>query len=195
MGERGPGALVDLRARPAARALRELVPGVDALAGQLAPSLMAMVEAASDLGRPPVRREPPAVRPRRPGERLWQLTTVLREFRGDAHAAALADHGLDAPEALVLAAATGRVPREGIQLDSGWSDPEWADAEERLRSRGLIDARSAVTARRAERDLAEDTTDRLAGRLLGPLAESTADALLPFPNPIGLPASDQDASG
>ncbi|MFF9320878.1 hypothetical protein ACF1BP_16320 [Streptomyces sp. NPDC014735] len=206
-----PGALVDLRARLAARALRGLVPGVDALAGQLAPYLMAMVEAASDLARPLFAANRPLCDRADPVERLWQLTTALREFRGDAHAAALADHGLDAPEALVLAAATGRVPREGIQLDRGWSDPEWADAEERLRSRGLIDAQSAVTARgRAERDLVEDTTDRLAGRLLGPLAESTADALLaaleaparrvadallPFPNPIGLPASDQAASG
>ncbi|MFG3469415.1 hypothetical protein [Streptomyces sp. NPDC047982] len=99
-----------------------------------------------------------------------------------------------------------------MQVGRGWSDPEWADAEERQRSRGLLDARSAVTERgRAERDLVEDTTDRLAGRLLGPLAEATADALLaalevpgrqvlasgllPFPNRIGLPACDRDASG
>ncbi|MFJ1613507.1 hypothetical protein [Streptomyces sp. NPDC088249] len=201
-----PETLIELRARLAARALRRLVPGIDTLAGQLAPPLAAMVEDASALARPLFAANRPLCDRADPVERLWQLTTALREFRGDAHAAALVDHGLDAPEALVLAAATGRVPREGIQLDRGVSDTQWLDAEERLRSRGMIDAESAATARgREERDLVEDTTDRLAARLLRPLADSTADALLaalevparqvlaakllPFPNPIGLPRS------
>ncbi|MFJ2270067.1 hypothetical protein ACIOHO_27575 [Streptomyces sp. NPDC087849] len=201
-----PETLIELRARLAARVLRRLVPGIDTLAGQLAPPLAAMVEDASALARPLFAANRPLCDRADPVERLWQLTTALREFRGDAHAAALADHGLDAPEALVLAAATGRVPREGIQLDRGVSDTQWLDAEERLRSRGMIDAESAATARgREERDLVEDTTDRLAARLLRPLADSTADALLaalevparqvlaanllPFPNPIGLPRS------
>ncbi|MFI9626105.1 hypothetical protein [Streptomyces sp. NPDC052042] len=68
-----------------------------------------------------------------------------------------------------------------------------------------------TSGRAVERDLVENTTDRLAGRLLAPLAESTADALLaalevparqvleakllPFPNPIGLPAPGREASG
>ncbi|MCX5345506.1 SCO6745 family protein [Streptomyces atratus] len=201
-----PERLTDLRAQLAARALRRLVPGIDTLAEQLTSPLAAMVEDASALARPLFAANRPLCERADPVERLWQLTTTLREFRGDAHAAALADHGLDAPEALVLAAATDRVPREGIQLDRGWSDMEWAAAEERLRSRGLIDAESAVTPRgRAERDLIEDTTDRLAARLLRPLTDSMVDALLaalelptrqvleaellPFPNPIGLPRS------
>ncbi|MFJ1547531.1 hypothetical protein [Streptomyces sp. NPDC088246] len=199
-----PERLTDLRAQLAARALRRLVPGIGTLAEQLTPPLAAMVEDASALARPLFAANRPLCERADPVERLWQLTTALREFRGDAHAAALADHGIDAPEALVLAAATDRVPREGIQLDRGWSDMEWAAAEERLRSRGLIDAESAVTPRgREERDLIEDTTDRLAARLLRPLTDSMVDAvlaalelparqvleagLLPFPNPIGLP--------
>ncbi|MFD7618512.1 hypothetical protein [Streptomyces sp. NPDC059802] len=199
-----PEKLIDLRARLAARALRRLVPGVDSLAGRLVPPLAAMVAAASPLARPLFAANRPLCDRTDPVESLWQLTTTLREFRGDAHIAALADHGLDAPEALVLAAATDRVPREGIRLDRGWSEAKWADAEERLRSRGLIDAESDATPRgHRERELVEDTTDRLAARLLCPLAESAADELLaalelptrqvlgakllPFPNPIGLP--------
>ncbi|MEE1772538.1 hypothetical protein PUR34_31380 [Streptomyces sp. JV185] len=199
-----PEKLIDLRARLAARALRRLVPGVDSLAGRLNPPLAAMVADASPLARPLFTANRPLCDHTDPVERLWQLTTALREFRGDAHVAALADHGLDAPEALVLAAATDRVPREGIRLDRGWTETEWADAEERLRSRGLIDAESGITPRgHRERELVEDTTDRLAARLLRPLAESAADELLaalelparqmlgaellPFPNPIGLP--------
>ncbi|MGW1407081.1 SCO6745 family protein [Streptomyces sp. NPDC002403] len=199
-----PEKLIDLRARLAARALRRLVPGVDSLAGRLNPPLAAMVADASPLARPLFSANRALCDRTDPVENLWQLTTALREFRGDAHVAALADHGLDAPEALVLAAATDRVPREGIRLDRGWTEAEWADAEERLRSRGLIDAESGITPRgNRERELVEDTTDRLAARLLRPLAESAADELLaalelparqvlgaellPFPNPIGLP--------
>ncbi|WP_406252047.1 hypothetical protein OH786_02215 [Streptomyces atratus] len=199
-----PEKLIDLRARLAARALRRLVPGVDSLAGRLNPPLAAMVADASPLARPLFTANRSLCDRTDPVESLWQLTTTLREFRGDAHVTALADHGLDAPEALVLAAATDRVPREGIRLDRGWTEAEWADAQERLRSRGLIDAESGVTPRgHRERELVEDTTDRLAARLLRPLAESAVDELLaalelparqvlgaqllPFPNPIGLP--------
>ncbi|MFG2629556.1 hypothetical protein [Streptomyces sp. NPDC048473] len=117
-----PERLTDLRAQLAARALRRLIPGIDTLAGQLAPPLAAMVEDASALARPLFAANRPLCDRADPVERLWQLTTALREFRGDAHAAALADHGLDAPEALVLAAATDRAPREGIRLDRGWSE-------------------------------------------------------------------------
>ncbi|MFF8420881.1 hypothetical protein [Streptomyces sp. NPDC015680] len=199
-----PEKLIDLRARLAAGALRRLVPGIDSLAGRLVPPLAAMVADAAAPARPLFAANRALCDRTDPVENLWQLTTALREFRGDAHIAALADHGLDAPEALVLAAATGRVPREGIRLDRGWSEAQWADAGERLRSRGLIDAESAATPRgRRERELVEDTTDRLAARLLRPLTESAVDELLadlelptrlvlgaellPFPNPIGLP--------
>ncbi|MEV1040061.1 MULTISPECIES: SCO6745 family protein [unclassified Streptomyces] len=199
-----PEKLTDLRARLAAGALRRLVPGIDSLAGRLVPPLAAMVADAAAPARPLFAANRALCDRTDPVENLWQLTTALREFRGEAHIAALADHGLDAPEALVLAAATGRVPREGIRLDRGWSEAEWADAGERLRSRGLIDAESAATPRgRRERELVEDTTDRLAARLLRPLTESAVDELLadlelptrlvlgaellPFPNPIGLP--------
>ncbi|GGV92052.1 hypothetical protein GCM10015535_52160 [Streptomyces gelaticus] len=88
----------------------------------------------------------------------------------------------------------------------GWTETEWADAEERLRSRGLLDAESGVTPiGHRERELVEDTTDRPAARLLRPLAENAADELLaapelparqvlgaeplPFPSPIGPPRS------
>ncbi|MEU2671757.1 hypothetical protein ABZ622_23395 [Streptomyces sp. NPDC007164] len=199
-----PERLTDLRARQAAGALRRLVPGIDSLAGRLVPPLAAMVADAAAPARPLFAANRALCDRTDPVENLWQLTTTLREFRGDAHIAALADHGLDAPEALVLAAATGRVPREGIRLDRGWSEAEWADAGERLRSRGLIDAEWTATLRgRRERELVEDTTDRLAARLLRPLTERAVDELLadlelptrqvlganllPFPNPTGLP--------
>nr|WP_246102735.1 hypothetical protein [Streptomyces piniterrae] len=199
-----PEEIVDERAGRAAAALRAIVPGIDDHAAKLAAPLAAMVEDAPPLARPLFAANRARCDHDDPVERLWQLTTCLREFRGDAHAAALADHGLDGCEALVMAAATDRVPRDGIRLDRGWSEEEWAAAEDRLRSRGLLDAEARATVHGGEeRARIEETTDRLAARLLRPLADRTADALLaalegparqvveanvlPFPNPIGLP--------
>ncbi|MFF4951406.1 hypothetical protein [Streptomyces chattanoogensis] len=199
-----PEEITDTRARRAAAALRSIVPGIDDHAAKLSAPLAAMVEDAPALARPLFTANRACSRRDDPVEQLWQLTTCLREFRGDAHAAALADHGLDGCEALVLAAATGRVPQDGIRLDRGWSEEEWAAAVDRLRSRGLLDAETQATAHgHEERARIEDTTDRLATRLLQPLPDREADALLaalegpaqrvvdakvlPFPNPIGLP--------
>ncbi|MGW6062574.1 SCO6745 family protein [Streptomyces sp. NPDC055189] len=199
-----PGRIVEERAAYTARALRALVPGIDDQAIALCPPLAAMVEDAPSLARPLFAANRDVSDRTDPVQRLWQLVTCVREFRGDAHVAALADHGLDACEAVVLAAATGRVDPDTIRHDRGWSEQEWAHAVDRLRGRGLVDGDGHVTEHgRTERELIEDATDRLSARLLRPLAARDADALLaalerpvrqilaaglvPFPNPIGLP--------
>ncbi|SEM13448.1 SCO6745 family protein [Streptacidiphilus jiangxiensis] len=204
-----PERAVAERAAAAAAALRRVVPGIEALAAELSAAsaaLTMMVEDAPTLARPLFA----ANRPLHAGfgdpvARLWQLTTSLREFRGDAHLAALADHGLDGVESLVLAAATGRVPAASMRLDRGWTEDEWAAAGERLTARGLVDADAAraTPAGAALRDAIEDATDRLATRLLRPVGPETTLALLarleeparllqaagipPRANPIGLP--------
>ncbi|WP_042379749.1 SCO6745 family protein [Streptacidiphilus melanogenes] len=193
------------RARGAAAALRRAVPGIDALAGELAAPMAAMVADAPTLARPLfAANQPLAERIADPVERLWQLTTGLREFRGDAHLAALADRELDGLESLVLAAATGRVPAETMRTDRGWTEDEWAAAAERLRARGLVDADAQATVGGRElRQAVEDATDRLAARLLRPVTAEATDRLLdglaepvarlraagvpPRANPIGLP--------
>lgn len=198
-----PQQVLGERAARAATALRALVPGIDERAAELSAPLAAMVEDAPDPARPLFAANRARCDRDDPVERLWQLATCLREFRGDAHVAALADHGLDGCEALALTAATGRVPQD-IRSDRGWSEDEWAAAVDRLRSRGLLDAQARATEHgRAERTRIEDTTNRLAARLLRPLPDHAADTLLtaleaparqvtdanllPFPNPIGLP--------
>ncbi|RAG81046.1 hypothetical protein DN069_34915 [Streptacidiphilus pinicola] len=196
------------RGRAAAAALRRAVPDVDERAAEWAAPMAAMVADAPTLARPLfAANQPLGERIADPVERLWQLTTGLREFRGDAHLAALADHGLDGVESLVLAAATGRVPAQTMRTDRGWTEDEWADAAERLRGRGLVDADARATARGRElRQAVEEATDRLAARLLRPLDEASTLRLLdglaepvrllraagipPPGNPIGLP--DQD---
>ncbi|MFI7099228.1 hypothetical protein ACIBK8_07695 [Streptomyces sp. NPDC050161] len=207
-----PARVLDARARSAAGALRAIDPAVEASAARVTPALRVIVEDAPAIARPLFAANRPLCDRADPVEALWQLATALREFRGDAHLAVLADHGLDGCEALVLAVACGRVPGDTMRQDRGWSEEEWAAAQERLRSRGLVDAWGGATERGvAERARIEDSTDRLAARLLRPLPEAEIDQLLrelrpmahrvlaagtlPFPNPMGLPAPETDGSG
>lgn len=69
---------------------------------------------------------------------LWHGATLLREYRGDGHNAALLACGIDGCEAHVLAHATGRIPRSKTQPNRGWSDDDWTAAATRLAERGLL---------------------------------------------------------
>jgi len=94
---------------------------------------------------------------------LWHAITLLREYRGDGHIAALLTGGIGGIEALVIHAATGYMPPEALRKMRGWSEEEWAAAEERLRERGWLDADSALTVEgRARRAVVEERTDELA---------------------------------
>ncbi|MFE0380318.1 hypothetical protein ACFW1M_33210 [Streptomyces inhibens] len=204
----GPAHVLDERGSRAAHALRGIDPEVEHRATELLSPLQVIVDDASATARPLFAANRALCDHADPVERLWQLVTTLREFRGDAHLAVLADEGFDGCEALVLAAAAGRVPRDTIRQDRGWSEEEWAAAADRLRSRDLVDAQGSVTEHGLEeRERIEHATDRLAGRLLRSLSEAETEGLLaalepvvrrilaadvlPFPNPIGLPHLDE----
>lgn len=70
---------------------------------------------------------------------LWWDITLLREFRGDVHLAALIASGVGALEAVVLDSATGKTfkPRY-MRAMRGWTEEEWAEVAESLASRGLV---------------------------------------------------------
>jgi hypothetical protein len=136
-----------------------------------------------------------------PVARLWQLTTTLREHRGDGHVAAIVAEGLSGLDAHLLQVAAG----ESKWGSRGWTDEERAEAEARLRDEGLLDAVGALTAAGvARRAAVEERTDAAAwaggvGAALGAdgvdavvvalrPATTAASSLLYFPNPIGLPA-------
>jgi hypothetical protein len=153
-----------------------------------------------------------------PGEslaRLWQAATVLREHRGDGHIAALVAADLDAPEALALRTGVDRAAdgapchvqagwdRDQMQPARGWTDEEWDAAAARLADRGLlqrdgiatpagvalhrdVEHQTDVAAARPWATLRESQVEELAGLLL-PVARACA-AVLPVPNPIGVPA-------
>jgi hypothetical protein len=96
---------------------------------------------------------------------LWHAQTLLREFRGDGHVAALLIEGLTGVEALVIHAATGEVGASVLQDSRGWPDTEWNAAAERMRSRSLVGSSSELSLTeggRAHRQWVEDRTDLLA---------------------------------
>jgi hypothetical protein len=103
--------------------------------------------------------------PDEPALALWHSCTVLREHRGDAHWRATGSAGIDSVECHILHAADGAMPADLLQRVSGWDDAAWADATERLRSRGLLGKEHLVlTAEgRATKLNIERTTDRAAG--------------------------------
>jgi hypothetical protein len=152
--------------------------------------------------------------PDEPVARLWHAATILREHRGDGHIAALVAADLTGAEALMLrvgvdAATAGNHshvtaawPRAQMQPARGWTDEELDQAVTRLADRGLVDASGVATAAGValHRDI-ESATDRAAARpwaalgadrtaeltrLLQPVASASA-ALLPSPNPVGVP--------
>jgi hypothetical protein len=153
--------------------------------------------------------------PSEPLARLWHAATVLREHRGDGHIAALVAADIDAPEALALRAgvdlaadgAPGHVSagwsRAQMQPARGWTDEEWDAAAARLAARGLLEPGGAATkagltvhreiehatdvaAARPWADLDDDQASELADLLL-PVTKACAQ-VMPFPNPVGVPA-------
>jgi len=90
-----------------------------------------------------------------PYERLWQLCTTLREWRGDAYVAALVTHGLAGPDILVLRCRLD-LERERMQQVRGWHDEDWTAATDRVTGRGLLtgDGLTAAGAGAAQRSRA-----------------------------------------
>lgn len=139
--------------------------------------------------------------------RLWWAATVLREHRGDGHVLVATHAGLNGLEATLAHAASGRVTRETMQPNRGWSDDEWLSAIDGLATRGLLtpDGSALTSAGMAVREQVERDTDRLASeqlRLLGDDAELVRAAIdglaraidrigaLPAGNPMGLSRPD-----
>ena len=123
--------------------------------------------------------------PDAPHLRLWQALTTMREHRGDGHVQRLVDAGIAPTEALVLQAATGRSPEDGLRANRGWSDEEWSAAAASLARRGLVDEKIGITSEGMElRQRIEDGTDRLAAPIVAGLRDDEADELIGLLRPL-----------
>jgi hypothetical protein len=96
---------------------------------------------------------------------------------------------LDPVEALVTHAATGDVPAGALQSSRGWSDEDWAEGVDRLRSRGLLTGSEELTfsedGRRVRQQI-EDATDELALSAYASLGEVGCARLRQLGRPVSL---------
>ncbi|MFE9581478.1 MarR family transcriptional regulator [Nocardia sp. NPDC006044] len=101
--------------------------------------------------------------PDEPVARLWHAATLLREFRGDGHNAALVAHGIGGTEAHVLMALALGMRAEQFGRIGHLPEAQLAAVVDRLRERGLVDADGGFTdAGREIKRRIEARTDELA---------------------------------
>ena len=124
-------------------------------------------------------------------------------LRAGAHLPAAGGHASSGQASSVHSDASGAVERGQMQPARGWTDDEWDAAATRLTRRGLLQPDgAATTAGRQLHQSIEAATDQAAARPWAGLAHGQADelaelllpiaracaAVLPFPNPVGVPA-------
>ncbi|WP_103349954.1 hypothetical protein [Amycolatopsis sp. CA-128772] len=161
-----PGAVLAARYAAADRVLRRIL-GDAVTSPEMDRAAALLREAAETItgdvtGRPLFAAHAALPWPAEPHLVLWHAQTLLREYRGDAHVAALLTAGLDGIEALVTHAASGAVPAETLRTSRSWSEEDWNRAVTGLRERNWLTADDDLTftptgaARRAEIEKATD---------------------------------------
>jgi hypothetical protein len=143
--------------------------------------------------------------PEQPHLVLWHAQTLLREFRGDGHIAALVLHDLDPVEALGLHLATGDLPEAFLRSTRGWPDADWNAGVDRLVARGLVvrvdpsdthRASLALTDRgNALRQEIEEETDRAAVYAYQALGEERSTELRTLVRPFSRAVVDAAGFG
>ncbi|WP_433518551.1 SCO6745 family protein [Nonomuraea sp. CA-143628] len=179
-----PAEVLPARHRAVDRTYRTLLgDGVEAL-GEAAELARRVAESVTVGGRPFAAANLDLPWPDEPHLALWHAATVLREHRGDGHLVALQAAELDPCESLVSLAAIGGAPVANF-AGRGWSESEWAAAQDRLAGRGLVDAEGQATDQgRALRDQVERMTDDLAAEPWRQLGEQRADRLAQLIQPV-----------
>lgn len=187
--ELSPSDILAARLRAADRMIRrlggELVDAPEtAEAAQLA--RIAAIEASADpAGRPLFAGHTALAWPDEPHLVLWHAQTLLREYRGDGHIAALVSAGLSGCEALVTHAAAGDVPAQVLRATRQRTDDDWAAAVERLTAAGWLASDGTLTDQgHAGRDGIEAQTDALSLRPYAALGEERCRRLRELARPL-----------
>ncbi len=182
-----PTALVAARAAAADDALRRVLgTALDGPEVARAAELAGQATAGCSVpGRPLYAGQSGLPWPEEPHVALWHAISLLREFRGDGHIAALVAASLTGIEALVLHAASGEVPRTALQTTRGWTDDSWHLAVAGLATRGLVDGEGSLTSQGAAlRQQIEDRTDVLALAPWEALGQDGCDELRALVRPL-----------
>jgi hypothetical protein len=137
--------------------------------------LRRVVPACAPEGRPLFAGHLAQAWPEPPHLALWFGITLLREFRGDGHIAALTAEGVSGVEALVIHSATGAVPAAVLKATRAWDDDSWETAVRGLTVRGWLGTDGSFTAvGKAHRDSVEERTDLLAAAPWALMSEDEA---------------------
>lgn len=184
-----PDAVVAARWRVADRALRRIL-GPEVLdspeVAELTKLAKAAAEAAPVEGRALYAAHADLLWPDESHLVLWHAVTLLREFRGDGHVAALLGAELTGLEALITHTATGEgFTEKAARATRGWSAQEWAAGVAGLAGRGLLTADGALTAEGSTlRSAVEERTDRLAMAPWRHLGEDATERLITLAKPV-----------
>jgi hypothetical protein len=120
---------------------------------------------------------------------LWHAQTLLREYRGDGHIAALGVEELSGVDAHVSHIATGQMPVDLMRGTRSWDEADYQASVESMVARGLV-ARSAdggialTVDGQAQRQRIEDATDRLAAAPYLLVGEDTCTELRRLARPL-----------
>jgi hypothetical protein len=138
----------------------------DAIDGSSIAEALQLARAAADAcgpaGRPLFAGHASLDWPDRAHLALWHAITLLREYRGDGHVAALTEADVSPIEALLLHEGMGAIPPGVLQTTRSWSDDEWEAGRAQLRERGWMDGDELSTSGRRLREDLEARTDELA---------------------------------
>jgi hypothetical protein len=162
-----PARIVEARWAAARDSLTRLLGGPEAVGvpetAELAGLLREACSVLSPEARPLYAAHADLPWPDEPLLQVWHGASLLREYRGDGHLAALLDADLTGLEALITHTATGRgFTVEAARKLRGWSEQEWADASAALVDRGLLTAEGGLTPEGvALRETVEAETDLL----------------------------------
>ena len=189
-----PSSLLDARIESMDHALRRVL-GDDAVSSSevaRAADLAAAAVATCDMSGRALGAANQAVDvPDEPHLRLWQALTAMREHRGDGHVHALVGAGVSPTMALVLQAATGRSPEDGLRANRGWTDDDWRDARAALVERGLVRPDATITpAGEALRAQVEAHTDELAAPIVAGIGDDRAGGLAALLRPLAYAVMD-----
>ena len=183
-----PQQLLDARYRAADRALRRMCgDAVDspdvAEAAELARTA---TTGCTPYGRPLYAANAGLPWPESPVLQLFHAQTLLREFRGDGHIAALVTEGVTGLEAAVMHVAQGDSwSRRGLQATRAYSDEQWDGAVAGLVERGWLQPDGSFTDEgRAHRQRVEDLTDVLSLPAYSALGEDGCARLRELTRPL-----------
>lgn len=161
-----PEQVTQARYRGVDRALRRALG--DAIAGPEIEEATALARTASEgctpYGRPLYAANAGLAWPDEPHLQLWHAITLLREYRGDGHIAALVADGLTGLQAAIMHVVQGDLwSRKALQATRVYTDDEWDVAVAQLAERGLLTPDAKFTDLGTKhRQQVEDVTDELA---------------------------------